>query len=423
MSSRANIGRTEQGPVDLVPRTGELVHAGQLEPRLARFLDAGVAGVAVFETDGTRVASAAVATCPIRGWDRAPAGVLECLRGFKESFCFAGDVFSVRELVCGSDLIGVVVWSVAESRASSEALCDAMHGMLELVVSSGYARWMTSQVHEAASEGSYATMRQHNAELERAVAHLREVDELKSSFLATVSHELRTPLTSVIGFSDMLLKELAGPLNEDQREYVTTVLERGEELLELISSLLEMSRLEVGAMHLSLAKATAAGLVGKAIRTVGVLANRASVDMVADLGTNLPSVHVDPQKVHQVLVNLLSNAVKFTGEGGSVHVLAAAAPSRRPFAEETLFGGERADAVRITVRDDGIGIAQDRLKRIFEPFYQVDGSATRKHGGAGLGLAISKKIVEAHGGEIWAESTVGGGTSFHFTMPIAPRNP
>jgi signal transduction histidine kinase len=133
----------------------------------------------------------------------------------------------------------------------------------------------------------------------------------------------------------------------------------------------------------------------------------------------VPPVVADAEKIQRVLVNLLGNAIKFTPPGGHVTIEACMAPIRRPFQEETLFGEEDPDAVRITVRDTGIGMAPDQLGRVFEAFYQVDAGPTRAHGGAGLGLSIVRNLVVAHGGEVWAESEPGQGTAVHFTLPVA----
>jgi signal transduction histidine kinase len=133
----------------------------------------------------------------------------------------------------------------------------------------------------------------------------------------------------------------------------------------------------------------------------------------------VPAVVADAEKIQRVLVNLLGNAIKFTPAGGHVTIEACMAPIRRPFQEETLFGEEDPDAVRITVRDTGIGMAPDQLVRVFEAFYQVDSGPTRAHGGAGLGLSIVRNLVVAHGGEVWAESEQGRGTAVSFTLPVA----
>ena len=303
---------------------------------------------------------------------------------------------------------------------SLEELADAVLGVLAALLQAGFATWVTSELHLAASESSYFALQSQNAELERAVEHLRELDKLKSNFLATVSHELRTPLTSVIGFAEMLLQDIAGPLNEEQREYVGTIFDRGDELLRLITQILEMSRMEMGMVHLAVARVPVLPMVERALDAVKLAAEKAKVRVSHDLGADgvaLPDVTADADKVHQVLVNLLNNAIKFTREGGEVVVSADAAPIRRPFEDEDFFGDEAHDAVLISARDTGIGIPEEQLARIFEAFYQVDSSSTREHGGAGLGLSIVKKLIEAHGGDVWAQSSVGVGTTFSFTLP------
>jgi signal transduction histidine kinase len=183
-----------------------------------------------------------------------------------------------------------------------------------------------------------------------------------------------------------------------------------------------MSQLEVGAVRLDLQPQPVADLVGRAAAAMRLTAERSGVEIATQI-PELPQVLVDPDKLHRVLVNLIGNAVKFTREGGKVVVSAVRAPIRRPFEEETLFGDEIPDAVRLTVGDTGIGIAPEQLSRIFEAFVQVDAGPTREHGGAGLGLSIVRSLVTAHGGEVWAESQVGRGTSVHFTLPSVAREP
>ncbi|MFO0633763.1 MAG: ATP-binding protein [Nannocystaceae bacterium] len=197
-----------------------------------------------------------------------------------------------------------------------------------------------------------------------------------------------------------------------------TILSRGEELLQLITQVLEMSQLEAGAVRLELRPMAVAVLVAKAIDAVALAAQGAEVTLRAELPP-LPPVLVDAEKLQRVLVNLLGNAIKFSPRGAAVVVQAATAPIRRPFEAETLFGEEAHDAVRISVVDQGIGIAPEQLSRVFEAFYQVDAGPTRRHGGAGLGLSIVRNLVVAHGGEVWADSRVGAGTTMSFTVPLA----
>jgi len=287
------------------------------------------------------------------------------------------------------------------------------------MLQAGYAAWVTSEMHMQTSASAWRALTQQNGDLQRAIEHLKQLDQLKSNFLATVSHELRTPLTSVIGFSEMLLEGIAGPLSPEQAEYVRTILLRGEELLTLITHVLEMSQLEAGAVRLDLLPNDLPVAIGRAMDSVRLAAQQAGIALVDESTGDLPAVLVDAGKLQRILVNLLSNAIKFSPKGGNVRVRTAPAPIRRPFEEETLFGEEIADAIRISVIDDGVGIPPDQLTRIFEAFYQVDAGPTRRHGGTGLGLSIVKNLVQAHGGDVWAESEPGRGTSIHFTLPIA----
>jgi signal transduction histidine kinase len=345
------------------------------------------------------------------------------LRKGGSSFGIEAHLFDVRPLFAGADRMGVLV--VARPRADASAdssVADALAVLVGQLLQAGFAAWVTSEMHLAASENSYREMSQQNVELQRAVEHLRELDKLKSNFLATVSHELRTPLTSVIGFAEMLLTGLAGDLLPEQREYVQTIFDRGEELLGLITQILEMSQLEVGAVRLDLQPVEVVQLLARAVDSVQLEADKANVTVrIADDVVDASAL-VDADKLQRVLVNLVGNAIKFTRDGGEVVLSAAAAPIRRPFEEETLFGEELVDAVRLTIADTGIGIPAEQLGRIFEAFYQVDAGPTREHGGAGLGLSIVRSLVTAHGGDVWADSVVGRGTCVHFTVPIATRS-
>jgi signal transduction histidine kinase len=326
----------------------------------------------------------------------------------------------VRPLFAGSERVAVLVLArrTGAGGAIEARLCDAMAGLLGQMLQTAFAAWVTSKMHLAVSEQAHHELSHQNAELQRAVEHLRQLDKLKSNFLATVSHELRTPLTSVIGFSEMLLEGLAGPLLEEQQEYVQTILERGEELLSLITQLLEMSQLEGGSVRLHLHAHPVPELLARATEAVRLSVEQAGLHLHEPV-PQVPAVVADAEKIQRVLVNLLANAIKFTPAGGHVTIEACRAPIRRPFQEETLFGEEDPDAVRITVRDTGIGMEPDQLGRVFEAFYQVDSGPTRAHGGAGLGLSIVRNLVEAHGGEVWAESEPDHGTAVHFTLPVA----
>ncbi len=405
-------------PIDRAPPLGELVTPAELERCLRPLLVHGVDGIAVFDASGQSHARVSTEGSPVRLWDQLPPEAAAALhRAESPPFGVADHVCEASGLLAGSDHVGALVVCRRASDPDG-GIGPAIVAVLAQVLHSAYATWVTSQLHLQTSASSWRALSQQNAELQRAVEHLRQLDELKSNFLATVSHELRTPLTSVIGFSEMLVEGVAGELNPEQAEYVRTILSRGEELLSLITHVLEMSQLEAGAVRLELSARSVRELVAHALDAVRLQAEQAEIELQAEI-SELPPVLVDPEKMHRVLVNLVGNAIKFSPRGSTVVVRASAAPIRRPFVEETLFGEEAHDAVRITVSDRGIGIAPDQLLRVFEAFYQVDSGPTRRHGGAGLGLSIVRNILRAHGGEAWAESTVGVGTEMHVTVPIA----
>lgn len=291
---------------------------------------------------------------------------------------------------------------------------------IETTCHSGYKALLTSNMHLESITEAYndlqaanQQLRERNEALAASNARLRELDELKSNFLATVSHELRTPLTSVIGYSEMLYEELAGPLNDEQKEYLATIMERGESLLQLIGGILDISKIERGVKTLSLERVTVEAIVEAALSTVRPQARKGQLALVVDISEGLPVLNVDRYKVRQSLVNLLSNAVKFTSAGGSVTVRV-----RPSIAPRAGHGGADIQAVRFSVQDTGVGLPADQLGKVFDAFYQVDNSSTRSYGGTGLGLSIVKNFVEAHGGEVFVESEEGAGATFSFVVPV-----
>ena len=274
-------------------------------------------------------------------------------------------------------------------------------GSLGVIVDASWARRMASDLHEVTQAANYAELTEKNRKLAEALTRMQEVDRMKSSFLATVSHELRTPLTSVIGYSEMLLEGLAGDLSPEQREYVRTIMEKGDQLLALISNILEISRIEAGAVTLLRQPLDPAVLVEEIVNVARTQANRRRIAIAFAAASGLPQVHVDREKMRQALVHVLGNAVKFTSEGGAVRV------EVRP-----SLGG-----VEIVVADNGIGIPAAALPRIFDAFYQADSSSTREYGGAGLGLTIARSFILAHDGEIRVESTPNKGTTVVVRVP------
>lgn len=227
-----------------------------------------------------------------------------------------------------------------------------------------------------------------------------------------MSHELRTPLASIIGYSEMLAEGLAGALNPEQLLYVRTIVEKGESLLNLISSILDLSQIEAGRLRLVMGPVDLGSVIQTAVSSVAPQAQRKGVELEVRLPPlPQPRLAADADKLRQVVVNLLANAVKFTSSGGRVSVVMSEATAQHELA---------APGYRVCVEDTGMGIREDQFENIFQSFYQVDGSSTREHGGAGLGLAIVKSLVEGHGGRVSVESEFGRGSRFTVVLPLQP---
>jgi signal transduction histidine kinase/CheY-like chemotaxis protein len=248
----------------------------------------------------------------------------------------------------------------------------------------------------------------HNArvfrQLEDKSRQLEVASRHKSEFLASMSHELRTPLNAVIGFSDVLLERMFGDLNERQDEYLRDIRESGRHLLELINDILDLSKVEAGRMEMDPAHLALSPVLEHGLAMVRERAERTGISLELTTDPAIDTVWADELKLKQVILNLLTNAVKFTGAGGSVIVSA-----RR-----------NGDVAEVTVRDTGIGIADDDRERIFEAFQRGGRGVRTTTEGTGLGLTLSKRIVELHGGRLWMESEVGEGSLFGFSLPLAP---
>ncbi|MBS2022913.1 MAG: PocR ligand-binding domain-containing protein [Deltaproteobacteria bacterium] len=288
--------------------------------------------------------------------------------------------------------------------------------IVDVLVYTSHRSLITSQLHIESVTESYREVNEKNKKLSEALERLQELSRLKSNFLATVSHELRTPLTSVIGYSEMLLAGLAGELNEEQKDYLKTILEKGEALLRLISSILDLSRIEARGVQLVRKPTVLADLIQSAMESVLPQSFKKKLQLTTDISANLPKVIIDGDKIRQCVVNLLSNSVKFTPAGGSISVragLAEKAPSAAgPFGSAGYF--------QISVEDNGIGIPGELQQKVFDTFFQADSSASREYGGAGLGLSIVKSYIDAHGGEVMVRSEPGRGSIFTLVLPIEP---
>jgi signal transduction histidine kinase len=246
-----------------------------------------------------------------------------------------------------------------------------------------------------------------NARLFREIAdksaQLEVASRHKSEFLANMSHELRTPLNAIIGFSEVLTERMFGELNEKQEEYLKDIYASGQHLLSLINDILDLSKIEAGRMELEVADFDLPSAIDNALILVRERAGRRGITLGHSVDEGLGTIRGDERKVKQVLLNLLSNALKFTPEGGRIDVSAR------------LQDG----AAEIAVADTGVGIAPEDQEAVFEEFRQV-GTADKKVEGTGLGLALSRKFIELHGGRIWVMSQVGVGSTFTFTLPV-PR--
>ncbi len=250
----------------------------------------------------------------------------------------------------------------------------------------------------------YQALRQRAESLERAYAELAEADRLKDELIQNISHELRTPLTFVKGYADLLANGDLGPLLPEQAEAVQMIVQKANVLVRLVSDIISLHAVSPSTLVPQQISLTALAESVIARLDPERLLAEAGIAIRCDFAPNVPPVRADPDRMAQVLENLLSNAIKFSPDGGQITV--------RIWPEDGL--------VYTAVSDTGIGIPPDKLARIFERFYQVDGSTTRRFGGAGLGLTLCKQIIEAHGGQIYVESELGKGTTFWFTLMAAP---
>ncbi len=447
----------------------ELLDIDAFREVCASFVDLYKIGIKIFDVDGTKLVDIRVGNGDWCGYIfQNRTGRQKCTSlvarikqvnypGLEdgevvEQQCFSGLKYVIMPIMYGGDLLGRVIYGPflpAELRAPHEdvygfpddfdpnrlwrygekirrapdemiiKILNNFRGVVDTITFIAMKALMTQQLHLESITSSYNEIQEKNRELRTSFEKLRELDRLKSNFLAMISHELRTPLTSVIGYSEMLLEGMAGDINGEQESYIGTIKDKGEALLELIGSLLDMSKIEAGAMRLNIVPLDIPGLMEVACSYVVPQANKKKVQLQLRAANDLPEVTGDRDKLRQCIVNLLGNAVKFTPEGGRIRVSADVFRGVRRYGPEAgRFGPPEQTFLRIAVQDNGIGIPRDRLETIFNSFYQVDNTITREYGGTGLGLAIVKRFMEAHNGEVWVDSREGQGTRFSLLLPL-----
>ena len=266
----------------------------------------------------------------------------------------------------------------------------------------------------AHTETARATLEGQNEALGQAIRQ-------KSAFLANMSHELRTPLNAIIGFGDLLGTGILGPLDEGKQDAVDTILRNSRHLLGLINNILDYSKIEAGKLELHLVATDLRVLVDGVLRDTGILFEKKRHHVTTELGDDALTVKADEVRIRQILFNLISNAVKFTPDGGDISIRALHTTAPLPVPADRA--GDRVpmaprEAVWIAVGDTGPGVKPEDMSRLFLEFSQVDVSAARRYEGTGLGLALCRRFVELHGGQIGAESLYGHGSTFWFILPV-----
>jgi len=276
-----------------------------------------------------------------------------------------------------------------------------------------------------------------DARLKRGMEELHQAKETaefasrsKTDFLSNMSHELRTPLNAIIGFTEVVIDQHFGELNETQQEYLQDVLQSSNHLLAIINDILDLSKVEAGKMELETTNVDLVAVLNGSIFMVKEKAMKHDIDVSVDAPEALETLVADERKIKQVIFNLLSNAVKFTPDGGSIVLTAETVDGgwlvrHLPVAHREkaafLLSDSSRPFMKVSVADTGVGIKKGNFDKIFRPFQQEDNSTSRKFGGTGLGLTLCRKIISLHGGWIWVASREGEGSVFSFVVPLRPE--
>ncbi|HAU29546.1 MAG TPA: hypothetical protein DCW68_05475 [Rhodospirillaceae bacterium] len=339
--------------------------------------------------------------------------MLDCNERFMELFSSNGS--GVEPGMSFSDILKVFIsrptWKLPEKLTRawlSSRVHEHQNPVGPVIIDRGDGMLLRCSEHKLA-DGSIVGIYSDISHLIRREQDLFEAKEAaetasktKSDFLATVSHELRTPLNIIIGFSEMIQNQLLGPIeNQHYMEYVRDINQSGTHLLELINDILDLSKAEAGKIELNNEIVEVPALIESGLRMIRERAHAAELDLVSDVSPRVSCVLADRRRMLQVLLNLLSNAVKFTPAGGSI----------------TIVADSNDDGITIKVIDSGIGIAPEDIPKALRPFGQIDSSLSRKYQGTGLGLSLTKRLMEIHGGSLRIDSVVGKGTTVSVHLP------
>ncbi len=272
-----------------------------------------------------------------------------------------------------------------------------------------YLVWRRNSRYESLLTELDKKVRERTAELEEARIVAEAANRAKSEFLANMSHELRTPLNAIIGFSEALSEGLYGPLNDKQKEYIQDIEKSGIRLLNIINDIIEVSRIEAGAVSLEPTEFSLRELILSSKAIFQEKARRHNIEMTYSIENGLDTIRADQRKLKQILVNLISNSIKFTPDGGKVIVSAR---------NILNTDGDKEDGfIEISVEDTGIGIDSKDIPKLFQPFEQLESPYQKRYEGTGLGLFLIKRLVEMTGGRIWVQSEKGKGSKFTFIIP------
>lgn len=323
-----------------------------------------------------------------------------------------GDYLIERDLLTPDDLIKALAYQRNMKTSGVEMLIGQALLELSLITREKLDQVITEQILQLqtalkeANDELEMRVLERTAELEDALQKLSELNQLKSNFISNVSHELRTPLTHIRGYLELLEDGALGELNPQQADSVRVMRKAEARLGNLIEDLIQFSAFAQGSIELTLVDFSLGDLLGDIIAKAESLCAGKGLEFQAKIPEQLPAITADPQRLPWVLGQLIDNAVKFTEQGGVVQ----------------LGAKEQDRMITMYIYDTGIGIAEERLEEIFEPFHQLDSSSTRRFGGTGLGLSMVRQIVRAHGSDMIVRSKEGEGSYFEFAIPIANGN-